>query len=120
GYTVTNFNVTLPNDIAGDWYVFILADGDNQAYEFNNENNNANYDSQPPGSPMHIHATPPDLIVLNSLTAPASVSTGQSFSIGWTVKNQGAFEAAPNWFEGIYLSADPTLNVDSDTLLTSV
>jgi hypothetical protein len=120
GYTVTNFNVTLPNDIAGDWYVFILADGDNQIYEFNNENNNANYDSQQPGSPMHIHATPPDLIVLNSLTAPANVSTGQSFSIGWTVKNQGAFEAAPNWFEGIYLSADPTLNVDSDTLLTSV
>jgi uncharacterized repeat protein (TIGR01451 family) len=120
GYTVSNFNITLPNDIAGDWFVFILADGDNQVYEFNNETNNANYDRQQPGSPMHIHATPPDLIIPNSLTAPATVSTGQSLNIGWTVKNQGAFEAAPNWSDAVYLSSDQTLNTESDTLLTSV
>ncbi len=119
-YTISNFNVTLPNDIAGDWFVFMLADGDNQVYELN-ENNNADYDRQPPaGSPMHIPATPPDLVVPNSLTAPASGSTGESLSIGWTVKNQGPFEATPNWFDAVYLSADQTLDTESDTLLTSV
>lgn len=120
GYTVSNFNIPLPNDIAGDWFVFIAADGDNQVYEFSNETNNANYDRQQPGSPMHIRATPPDLVIPTSLTAPATVSTGQSLNISWTVKNQGAFEAAPNWFDAVYLSADQTLNTESDTLLTSV
>ena len=120
GYTVNNFNTTLPNNIAGDWFVFVIADGNNQVYEFNNETNNANYDQQSPGSPMHIRATPPDLVISNPLTAPATGSTGQSLSIGWTVRNQGAFEAAPNWFDAVYLSADQTLNTESDMLLTSV
>ncbi len=120
GYTVSNFVMSVPNNIAGDWYVFILTDGDNQVYEFNNESNNANYDSQPPGSPMHIHATPPDLVIPTSVAAPANGSSGQSVSIGWTVKNQGAFDAAPNWFDAVYLSADQTLNTDSDVLLTNI
>jgi subtilase family serine protease len=120
GYTVTNFNATLPNDIAGDWFVFVLTDADNQVYEFNNETNNANYDNQQPGSPMHIHATPPDLVILSPINAPATGSNGQSLSFSWTVKNQGAFDAAPNWFDAVYLSADQTLNTASDALLTSV
>lgn len=120
GYTVSNFNTALPNDIAGDWYVFVLADGDNRVYEFNNENNNAGHDGQQPGSPMRIRATPPDLVIPNALTVPANGFSGQSVSVGWTVKNQGAFDAAPNWFDAIYLSSDQTLNTESDTLLTSV
>ena len=120
GYTASNFNVTLPNDIAGDWFVFVLADGDKQVYEFNNEGNNAGYDTQQPGSPMHIRATPPDLVIPNPLNAPASGSSGQTLNVGWTVKNQGAFDAAPNWFDAVYLSPDQTLNTESDTLLTSV
>jgi len=120
GYTVSNFNTTLPNDIVGDWFVFVLADGDNRVYEFGNETNNSNYDRQQPGSPVHIRATPPDLIIQTLLSAPAAGSTGQSLSVSWRVKNQGAFEAAPNWFDAIYLSADQTLNTESDTLLTSV
>ncbi len=120
GYTVSNFSLTLPHDIAGDWFVFILADGNNQVYEFNSENNNANYDRQQPGSPMHIRATPPDLVVPNAINAPASASNGQTLGVGWTVKNQGAFEASPNWFDAIYLSSDDTLDTESDTLLTSV
>ena len=120
GYTVTNFNTTLPNNIAGDWFVFILADSDNQVYEFNNETNNADYDNQQPGSPMHIHATPPDLVIPSPINAPATGANGQSLSVSWTVKNQGAFDAAPNWFDAVYLSADQTLNTASDTLLTSV
>jgi subtilase family serine protease len=120
GYTVSNFSITLPHDIAGDWFVFILADGDKQVYEFNNETNNANYERQQPGSPMRIRATPPDLVIPASLNAPANGSAGQSLSIGWTVKNQGAFEAAPNWFDAVYLSPDQTLDTENDTLLTSV
>jgi uncharacterized repeat protein (TIGR01451 family)/fimbrial isopeptide formation D2 family protein len=120
GYTVSNFNVTMPSDIAGDWFVFVVADGDNQVYEFNNEGNNANRDTQQPGSPMHIRATPPDLVIPNPLSAPTSGFSGQTLNVGWTVKNQGAFDAAPNWFDAVYLSSDQTLNTESDTLLTSV
>lgn len=120
GYTVNNYNITLPNDIAGDWYVFVVADGDNQVYEFSGENNNADYDRQQPGSPVRIRATPPDLIIPSPINAPASGQTGQSIAVNWTVLNQGAFDAAPSWFDAIYLSADQTLNTETDTLLTSV
>jgi subtilase family serine protease len=119
-YSVSNYNITLPNDIAGDRYVFIVADGDNQVYEFNDENNNADYDRVQPGSPMHINATPPDLIISNAVDAPASAQTGQLITVNWNVQNQGAFDAAPSWFDGIYLSADQTLDTENDVLLGSV
>lgn len=120
GYTVSNYNITLPNDIAGDWYVFILADGSSQVYEFGNENNNADYDRQQPGSPMSVIVTPPDLIIPNAVAAPNTGQTGQSIVVSWTVQNQGAFDAAPSWFDGVYLSQDQTLNTETDTLLASV
>lgn len=119
GYDVTNFTLTLPNDVAGERYVFVVADGDNQVYEFDSENNNADYDRQQPGSPMHIGATPPDLIITNTIDAPVSAHTGESIPVSWHVENQGAFDAAPSWFDGVYLSSDQTLDTANDILLTS-
>jgi subtilase family serine protease len=119
GYTVSNFIITLPNDIAGDRYVFVVADGDNSVYEFNSENNNTDYDRQQPGSPMHIGATPPDLIIPDAINTPVTGHTGESIPVSWTVRNQGAFDAAPSWFDGVYLSSDQTLDTANDILLTS-
>lgn len=119
GYTVNNYMVSIPNDIAGDWYVFVVADGDNQVYEFNNENNNSEYDRDKPGSPLNITATPPDLIVSGDISANPNVQTGENITVSWTIKNQGAFDATPAWFDGVYLSEDQTLDKETDILLKS-
>lgn len=119
-YAVSNFNVSLPGDVFGNYYVFIVADYQNQIYEFTSENNNSDYDRVQPGSPLIVRATPPDLTILNQITAPASGNGGQQIAISFTVKNQGAFDATGNWGEGVYISADQTLNPDQDALLGSV
>lgn len=120
GYTVNGFSVNLPLNIIGDWYVFVVTDDGNQIYEFNAENNNFNYDNQQPGSPVMIRATPPDLAIPNALTAPATANAGTSVAVSFTVRNQGAFDATPNWYDKIYLSTDQTLNTATDTALATI
>lgn len=105
-YQVSGYQVTIPLDIAGDWYVFVIADYLDSVYEFTGENNNGNYDRR---HGLRIRATPPDLIV-TSLTAPATGTAASQVTVNWTVKNQGAFDAGPNWLDTIYLSSTPTLD----------
>lgn len=116
GYTVSNLSVSVPRDIIGDWYVFVWTDSSNSAYEFVNENNNTNFDQT---HTVHIQATPPDLIV-PSIESPGTANAGRQITINWTVKNQGAFDAAPNWFDTVYLATSATPNPATDTPLATV
>jgi len=109
----------LPSDASGLWYVFVVTDYRDDIYEFTNENNNTNYDSVQPGAPLNILVTPPDLVVENLITAPNSAISGRAFQVGFTVKNQGAFNAAPFLYHAVYLSTDQTFD-SGDTLLGSV
>lgn len=118
GYNA-NCTINTPADIAGSWYVFVKTDDRNVIYEFVNENNNSNYDGVQPGSPMLIRATPPDLIV-HSINTPALGTAARNITVSWTVRNQGAFDAAPSWFDKIYLSDDAVFNPTTDTPLASV
>lgn len=110
----------LPSDVEGLWYVFVLTDYTNTVYEFNDEFNNSNYDSVQPGSPLEILVTPPDLVVLDPPTAPDTAAGGQTIQVDFTVKNQGAFAAAPNLYHAVYLSDDQTFDPATDTLLGTV
>lgn len=107
----------VPSDMEGLWYVFVIADYSNDVYEFTGENNNTNYDSVEPGSPINVLVTPPDLVVPNAPTAPSTTASGTSFPVNFTVKNQGAFNAAPFLYHAVYLSTDQTFNSASDTLI---
>ena len=114
GYTINGFSATLPNNIIGDWYVFVVTDAGNQIYEFTSEDNNFNYDNQQPGSPLTIRATPPDVTITQPISAPANAAAGTSIAVSFTVRNQGAFDASPVWSDKIYLSSDNTLDPASD------
>jgi subtilase family serine protease len=116
-YTVSGFSINLPPDVFGDYYVFVVADGYDQVFEFTNETNNSDYDRLGDGSPMHVLGAPPDLTVLNPITAPASTNAGQQISVSFIVKNQGAFDAAGSWREAVYLSAAPTFDPNNVTFL---
>lgn len=102
----------IPANISGNWYVFVLTDQTNRVYEFNNENNNSDYDRVQPGSPMSILITPPDLVIQDQPTAPATANGGQFIPVSFTVKNQGAFATTNGWRDAIYLSADQTIDAN--------
>ncbi len=118
GYNATQ-TINIPSDIAGNHYVFVVADGGSSVYEFTNENNNANYDRVQPGSPMSIGATPPDLIV-PAINAPTAGQSARQINVSWTVQNQGAFDAPNSWFDTVYLSDDNTPSPETDTALGTV
>ena len=117
GYTVNSFSVNVPGDIAGDWFLFVVADSNNDIFEFGNEGNNANFDQQF----IHVNYSPPDLILQPAtLTAPDNGIAARPLTVSWAVKNQGAFDAGPSWFDTIYLSSTATLNLATATPLATV
>lgn len=110
-------NVHLPSNLEGDWYVFVVTDYSNSVYEFTAENNNTGSDTAEPGAPMNILVTPPDLVIPNQPTAPATIASGAPFPVEFTVRNQGAFFAGANLYHAVYLSTDATFEASSDTLV---
>ncbi|HQY68331.1 MAG TPA: CARDB domain-containing protein [Pyrinomonadaceae bacterium] len=117
-YTANGFSVDMPVDAMGAYYVFVVADYSNQVYEFTSESNNSDYDRITDGSPMNTSAAPPDLVILNPFTAPATGNAGSGIAVSFTVKNNGAFNAAGNdgWYEGLYLSTDTTLSANDQLI----
>ncbi len=109
----------VPSNMEGLWYAFVITDYTDDVYEFNSENNNINYDRIEPGSPINILVSPPDLVVPSVPTAPATVASGTSFPVNFTVKNQGAFNATSLLYHAVYLSSDQTFSRDTDTLIGS-
>ncbi len=110
--------VNLPNDIEGEWYVFVVTDAFDNIYEFTNENNNTEYDQTQPGSPMNVLVTPPDLVIVGQPNAPTSATGGESVAISYTSKNQGAFPTSSAWRDRLYLSDDTVFSND-DVILGS-
>src|SRR5262249_41803338 len=111
-----DFSVNVPANIAGDWYVFVVTDYLNQVYEFVNENNNSNYDSR---HALHITVTPPDLIIPD-IHVTGNPIAGHQVTVNWTVRNQGAFDAGPGWFDSVYFTSNATPNPNSDTQIGSL
>jgi hypothetical protein len=59
--------------------------------------------------PINIKTPDVDLVV-TSITAPASFTPGQPFTVSWVVTNQGSVTAAANsWTDYIYLESKPGL-----------
>lgn len=125
-YTVST-RITVPAQVAaGSFRVLVRADDNNGVIEGNSEgsgeaNNTAaasvTIGGLPPqaelpiGSQVVLH---PDLTVLE-VTAPTGAFSGQTITINWTVRNQGADDANGGywWWSGydqVYLSEDAFLD----------
>lgn len=109
----------IPIDVEGEWYVFVVSDFSNDVYEFNAENNNTAYDSEGNGSPLPILITPPDLVIEAEPTGPANAAAGESITVSFATRNQGAFPATTGRTDGVYFSDDPIFD-STDRLLASV
>ena len=110
-YTLSK-NITLPNGVSGLYYLLLVTDHTfkNPDVDLNN-NDRITQDSALSGfHPINIILTsPPDLLV-SVFNTPSQITSGQPFTVGWTVKNNGTGNTIKtSWTERIYLSADNQL-----------
>jgi subtilase family serine protease len=111
-YTVDNINITLPNNKVGQpgsRYLLFVTDNYYNSQQETNENNNVY------AIPLTITGNNADLEVI-AATAPSTVTTQQTISTSWTVKNTGTQETSPYWLDAVYISSDGTLDAN-DTLI---
>lgn len=103
--------VNIPNDIGGSYYFYIHTDANNQVFEYQSENNNIGR------SAATTNILNADLRV-TAVVVPDTTSSGTSFSIQWTVRNDGVGSLLNiNRTDKIYLSQTSVLNVGTAILL---
>jgi hypothetical protein len=112
-YTIKE-NITLPNGIAGDFYILAVADRDNEVNDINLLNN---YSS----SSIHIALTPPPDLEITNLKIPEEAPAGQPLQITWRVTNSGPGATIPSsWTDKFYLSKDLVLGNGDDLIIGSL
>ncbi len=104
--------ISLPEIIAGEYYVYIFTDAKDTVYEGSNENNNI-LKSQIPVTLFNPNLT------LNNVNHVTAINSGQAINIGWTTKNIGLGKLYySNVSDKIYLSYSPVFQADSVVLLS--
>jgi subtilase family serine protease len=116
--------VTLPlNDSfsAGTYYIRVYADdygGSSHYQPENNENNNVLYSA----GITTVVPPLPDLTV-SDVTAPAVMEANKSYTVSWTVHNQGGAYADGQygyWYDRVVLSTDQTFGNGDDVYLAEI
>ncbi len=108
-YTKTH-SVVVPKVPAGQYYLVLKVDADRALAEAEVGNNQR---------AIPITITVPDLVP-TALVAPASATTGQAISVGWTVVNRGASAAGPPWTDALFLAAEPKCCSAATPLLRAI
>jgi len=115
GYTQTR-TVSLSDNREGTFYILVKTDAHsaNHVFELGAENNNVSAAAIQRSAPSSA-----DLQV-TSIHIPATAWSAQELSISWTVENVGMAEAVPSsdrWYDHLYLSRDPYLDLQADLKL---
>jgi hypothetical protein len=113
GSYTANAEITLPQGIDGDYYIFVHTDIRNQVFEHtSNDNNVSRSDS------LEIVLLPPPDLVVNEVLIPNEASGNQSIEVSWEVQNIGAGDTeADSWTDAIFISEDTILSTNSAVLL---
>ena len=116
-YVVKNQSITLPASLSGNYFLFVVADRDNQVYEHATEGNNSNYDH----TAIRITLAPPADLLVTTVTSPAAGTAGRNIAVSWTVENQGGGDAVANgWYDGVYLSQSTTFSLATATKIAQL
>ncbi len=98
--------VNLPEGIQGTYYIFVIADRNNNLIEGNDDNNIS------AASPIAITLTPPPDLVVTDIIQPNQAFSGTEINVQWTVLNQGLGDVIPSYFvDRIYISTSPVFNI---------
>lgn len=107
-------NVTLPNGISGNYYIFVRTDQYSWVNEADNNNNSANDTGK-----MVVSLTPPPDLVVTAVTRPSVAFSGATANLNFTVKNSGTGATrSGGWNDKIYLSTEKVINGTSQLLST--
>ncbi|MBF0449143.1 MAG: hypothetical protein HQK75_00045 [Candidatus Magnetomorum sp.] len=109
-------SITLPKDVHGNYYLIVHTDANafNDVFEYQAEDNNH------AAKALSINSAPTPNLMVNTIDTPDSAWSGQYVSIGWTVANTGDVPAKAEtgfWYDSVYLSRDPFLDVVHDISL---
>ncbi|TVQ13276.1 MAG: hypothetical protein EA361_09925, partial [Bacteroidetes bacterium] len=100
--------VQIPHEIQGTWYIHVVL---NSAFAFDEFNKNNNVITS---QPIDIVLRPPPDLVVENIQAEEEMIASNTYSIEWTVKNQGANNPIEkSWRDAIYLSQSSTLGQDA-------
>jgi hypothetical protein len=105
-YAWTN-SVSLPQEPAGTYYLFVVVDYQSQVYESTKTNNTS--------AALALAPVTPDLAPV-SVSAPAAGTVGQSVSVTCVVTNQGLGSASGTWYDGIYFSSNSVFGANATRL----
>ena len=103
-------NITIPANIAGNYYVVLRTDNDNRLFEFNGETNNI------VSQLISVTAPDPADLEVSNIVAPDTVVAGESVNILYTIKNVGLNPAIGSIRDAAYLSLDRTFDGGVDQL----
>ncbi len=104
-------NFTLPDGLAGQYYVIVQTDSGDSVFELDKANNVA------AGAPVTIDFNPVDLVV-SSVKAPSAATAGHQILVTWQVANTGSGDTANDvWTDRIILSASGVLGAADNIVL---
>jgi subtilase family serine protease len=102
-YGVVGNSVNITNTALGDRYLLFVANYGKEQGELNFNNNTY---------AVPITLTAPDLVV-SQVSTLANAAVGDSITVNWSVKNQGAVSTSVgSWYDQVYLSDDKFLGND--------
>jgi len=99
-------DITIPDNIQGNYYLYVKTDNENQVFEYTYKDNNV----ARAASPVTILA--PDLTV-EQITVPAAVISGEQLTISYKVKNAGKGRLiSRSWCDSIYFNNIAVSKID--------
>ena len=100
--------VKLPSMAAGSYHLFVVADRENDQGKTNESIDNIVL------TPLSV--TGPALTLqINSTPSAVVAGNGASASVSWTVTNSSSVDAVDPWYDAVYLSTSPTVNLNSSS-----
>jgi len=92
-----NLNITIPQFIEGEYYIFVRTDAFNIIQETDEANNMSRTIN-----PVSVSLPPyPDLAVAEVQSLSGNIIPGESLTVGWSVQNSGNAAAVGGWSQRI-------------------
>jgi len=105
-YTASR-EITIPQNVFGEYYIIVLADATDKIYENNSYNNNN-------CTRIQITLDPPADITVADANVESVLAPNAAYTITWTDVNEGIRDVSgAHWIDRIFLSTDEVLDTSA-------